>query len=183
MKVQLLLCLLLIVQFDLYTCFEPVTTYVGYTIAATAAIWGYRQRCRFVECCEVIEPTEFRYRLRATLDQKLFAQPLLNQILPDAIHSHINKQKPASPLIISLHGWTGSGKTYTSQMVAEAMFANGLKSIFVKKLTPAVLFPNPNRVNEYKVGLFKWIFFSELSVLLLTLTPLTSFIRKNWSIF
>lgn len=151
MRVQLLVCFLLM-QFDLYLCFfEPVTTYLGYTAAAGVAYWGYQKRCNFVECCEAIERQQFRDRLKETLDRKLFAQPLLNQILPDAIHSHINKANPSSPLVISLHGWTGSGKTYTSKMVAETMFKNGLKSIFVKKLTPAVLFPNPNRMNDYKV--------------------------------
>lgn len=153
MKPLLLLLCSLLIQFNLYACFlEPVTTYAGYTVAAGLAVWGYNQRCKFVECCELIEPEKFEHNLRALLDRKLFAQPLLNQILPTAIHSHINKKYPSSPLVISLHGWTGSGKTYTSQMVAETLFPKGLKSIFVKKLTPAVMFPNPNQVDFYKVG-------------------------------
>lgn len=153
MKLRLLLLCSLLIQFDLHTClFEPISSYVAYTAGLGVVLWGYQKRCDYVECCELHEPEKFEYRLRSVLDKKLFAQPLLNQILPTAIHSHINKKKPFSPLVISLHGWTGSGKTYTSQMVAETLFPKGLKSIFVKKLTPAVMFPNANQVNNYKVG-------------------------------
>ena len=152
MNVRLWFCLFLI-QFDLYTCFlEPFSTYIAGTTAVAAFYWGYKKRCDYIECCDVVDVENFRHRLKQTLDRKLFAQHLLNQVLPIAIHSHVNKVKPAAPLIISLHGWTGSGKTYTAQIVAETMFKKGLKSIFVKKLTPAVLFPNQNQVNEYKVG-------------------------------
>ena len=35
------------------------------------------------------------------------------------------------PLVMSFHGWTGSGKNYVSKFIADALFDQGLRSRFV----------------------------------------------------
>ena len=35
------------------------------------------------------------------------------------------------PLVMSFHGWTGSGKNYVSKFIAESLFAKGMRSKFV----------------------------------------------------
>lgn len=152
MKFKLWFCLL-IVQIELYTCFlEPISGYLGYAAVSGIAYYAYKERCNYFQCCQFKNKESFERELSIKLNSRIFGQPIVKKILPAAIHAHLNKEYPSSPLIISLHGWTGSGKTYTSQLVAETMFESGLNSIYVKKITPSTSFPNSNRINEYKVN-------------------------------
>lgn len=151
MRLFWLFYLTILIQIKLYSCFIE-SAWLAYAAVGTATYYAYRWRCNYVECCELKDPERFYFNLKERLDRQLFGQPILNRVLPQAIHQHINKQKPSNPLIISLHGWTGSGKTYSSEIVAEALFEKGLKSIFVKKITPAAFFPDPTLVNSYKVS-------------------------------
>ncbi|VVC90927.1 unnamed protein product, partial [Leptidea sinapis] len=47
-----------------------------------------------------------------------------------AIHDEDKKNRKA--LVISLHGWSGVGKNYVTNLVAEAIYLNGMQSKFVK---------------------------------------------------
>ena len=157
MKLKLLFNLFLI-QFELYSCFIDIG-YLGYAVVGSISYYAYNQRCKYVECCEIKDKDNVYHNLKNKLNRNVFGQPILLDVLPHAITSHIRKENPSNPLVISFHGWTGSGKTYTSQLVAETLFEKGLKSIFVKKITPASFFPNPNNLNEYKVNFHFYFIF------------------------
>lgn len=147
---QLSFCLIiLIIQIKFSTCFIE-TSYLTYIAASGALYYGYRMKCNYLECCKIQEPERVHRNLHSKIASRLYGQPIALKILPSAIHHHVNDANPRNPLVISLHGWTGSGKTYVSEMLAETLFEKGLKSIHVKKITPAVFFPNPDLVNSYK---------------------------------
>jgi hypothetical protein len=42
--------------------------------------------------------------------------------------SHINNPDPAHPLVLSLHGQTGTGKTYSVQLIEESIFTKRCRS-------------------------------------------------------
>ena len=45
------------------------------------------------------------------------------------------------PLVMSFHGWTGSGKNFVSKFVAESLFVKGLTSDFVHLFVSTLHFP------------------------------------------
>jgi hypothetical protein len=59
-------------------------------------------------------------------------------------------ESPRKALAMSFHGWTGTGKSYVSQMVAESMFDTGMKSKFVHHYLATHHFPHSNMVSKYK---------------------------------
>lgn len=66
----------------------------------------------------------------------MFGQPLVNEITnilkahKEALHDKDKRNKKA--LVLSLHGWSGVGKNYATNMIAEAIFKNGMESRYVK---------------------------------------------------
>jgi hypothetical protein len=48
------------------------------------------------------------------------------------------------PLVMSFHGWTGSGKNFVSKFVAESLFHQGLASKFVHLFISTLHFPGNN---------------------------------------
>jgi hypothetical protein len=99
--------------------------------------------CKFAECCH--HPTEaynhiqyssVQKNLQTRLDENLFGQHLVNNHLPVIISKHLNNVESDKPLVISMNGWTGSGKSFTSRWIAAAMFDKGYDSKFVLHLSP-----------------------------------------------
>lgn len=66
----------------------------------------------------------------------MFGQPLVNEITnilkahKEALYDKDKRNKKA--LVLSLHGWSGVGKNYATNMIAEAIFENGMESQYVK---------------------------------------------------
>lgn len=66
----------------------------------------------------------------------MFGQPLVYELVnilkahKEALKNEQKRNKKA--LVISLHGWSGVGKNYATNMIAEALYKNGMKSSFVK---------------------------------------------------
>jgi torsin-1 len=74
--------------------------------------------------------------LQMSLSQKMFGQPLVNELV-NILSAHkeavFDKSKPnQKALVISLHGWTGVGKNYAADMIADALYKNGMKSKYVQ---------------------------------------------------
>lgn len=100
------------------------------------------------DCCG-----DFYYNesnLKENMEQKLFGQPLVQTTVIQALRSHLKTLYPDKAMVLSFHGWTGSGKNYVSQMVAEAMFKNGMKSSSVKLFISTVDFSSASNVDQYK---------------------------------
>jgi pantothenate kinase-related protein Tda10 len=45
------------------------------------------------------------------------------------------------PLVMSFHGWTGSGKNYVTKFISESLFEKGLSSKFVHLFVSTLHFP------------------------------------------
>lgn len=128
--------------------FQIPLGYAFISLGPLIAKFAYdKSYCKFAECChEKSDPHNYikfdnvQSRLTELLDEKLFGQHLVNQMLPNIIKRHLNNENPEKPMVISLHGWTGSGKTHTSKLVAEGMFEKGINSRFVIFLNPGKFF-------------------------------------------
>ncbi|XP_071219510.1 torsin-1A-like isoform X2 [Salvelinus alpinus] len=95
--------------------------------------------------------------LEVALDQKLIGQHVASRVIQKAVTGFMNDKNPKKPLVLSLHGWTGTGKNFVSQLIAENIYKKGMASSFVHHFVSAVHFPHPSQIENYKSQLQQWI--------------------------
>ncbi|XP_053601083.1 torsin-1B isoform X2 [Plodia interpunctella] len=124
-----------------YATTEIITLSIG--AAALAGAWLKWDNvikdntvCRFMECCNDDHVPYDLEKLKQSLSDKMYGQPLVNELV-NILRAHkesvYNKDKAnKKALVISLHGWSGVGKNYAATMIAEALYKKGMQSKFVK---------------------------------------------------
>ncbi|KAH0615568.1 hypothetical protein JD844_005009, partial [Phrynosoma platyrhinos] len=95
--------------------------------------------------------------LECDLAVNLVGQPLARELVVNGLREFVGEGDPAKPLVMSFHGWTGTGKTYASTMVAGYLFRDGLRSPYVHRFSPVVHFPHAEQTEQYKKDLKSWI--------------------------
>lgn len=63
----------------------------------------------------------------------------------------MSNENPKKPLVLSLHGWTGTGKNFVSKLIAENIYKEGMDSSFVHVFTSTLHFPHQSQSACYKV--------------------------------
>ncbi|XP_071219512.1 torsin-1B-like isoform X4 [Salvelinus alpinus] len=101
--------------------------------------------------------TSIAVGLEVALDQKLIGQHVASRVIQKAVTGFMNDKNPKKPLVLSLHGWTGTGKNFVSQLIAENIYKKGMASSFVHHFVSAVHFPHPSQIENYKSQLQQWI--------------------------
>ena len=104
----------------------------------------------YASCIDHYVKADFN-TLSTKLDRYLFGQPLVKRILLSSLKGHFNLRDPQKALVLSLHGSTGVGKNFVSQIVAESLFLKGVKSKYFKQFVATRDFPHNGKINEYKV--------------------------------
>jgi len=112
----------------------PVGIGVGVTGLGGVIYAGLK--CRLYECCD--DGRWFPRNvtgIKSVFQKNLYGQHLVSKGVFDALRSHLTKTKanpPSHPLVMSFHGWTGCGKNHVAKIIAEHLYAKGLKSKYVK---------------------------------------------------
>lgn len=89
--------------------------------------------------------------LRLSLKQRVYGQHLVD-IAVDAIAAHWSPYvRSHKALVLSFHGWPGSGKNYVTKFIAESLFKKGTKSKFVHHFIGRMHFPEEDRTRQYQV--------------------------------
>uniref|UniRef100_A0A3B3RLS3 Torsin-1A C-terminal domain-containing protein n=1 Tax=Paramormyrops kingsleyae TaxID=1676925 RepID=A0A3B3RLS3_9TELE len=73
--------------------------------------------------------------LQVNLEQKLFGQHIASKVLLKAVTDFVNKKTQKKPLVLSLHGLTGTGKNFVSELLASNIYKKGMSSSFVHQFT------------------------------------------------
>ncbi|XP_058861601.1 torsin-1A-like isoform X1 [Acipenser ruthenus] len=139
---------------------EPISTSiaVGMAAALTGLLAIYpNMLCSIHECCQEEWIAMNSTGLKETLEGKLFGQHLATQVILKAVTGFVNNKKPKKPLVLSLHGWTGTGKNLVSQMIAEHLYRKGMKSGFVHQFVSTAHFPHADHIDSYKDQLQQWV--------------------------
>lgn len=89
--------------------------------------------------------------LKIDLDEKLFGQHIASRIVLKAVNGFMSNEKPKKALVLSLHGWTGTGKNFVSKLIAENVYKEGMHSSFVHVFTSTLHFPHASQLATYKV--------------------------------
>ncbi|XP_077354442.1 torsin family 1 isoform X1 [Festucalex cinctus] len=139
---------------------EPISTSiaVGMAAALTGFLASYQNIFyHFHECCRPEWIAFNRTGLEEDLSSKLFGQHLASHIINKAVSGFMNNPNPKKPLVLSLHGWTGTGKNFASALIAENIYREGMDSNFVHVFTAELHFPHTGQMDTYKTQLQQWI--------------------------
>ncbi|GBO04210.1 Torsin-1B, partial [Araneus ventricosus] len=93
----------------------------------------------------------------AHLEEYLYGQHLVTWVVTQSLKAHISKAEPSKALVMSFHGWTGSGKNYASKMIASALYGKGSQSEFVHWYIGTRDFPHLSEIEQYRDRLQKEI--------------------------
>jgi len=128
-------------------------------VAGNALYEGVRGlACSFqFECCHPSWRPVNISRLEELLDSHLVGQHLARDLVIRSLHAHHLNPAPAKPLVLSFHGWTGSGKNFVTQFVAESVYTRGLHSKYVHLFIATLHFPDARKTEHYKIQLRDWI--------------------------
>uniref|UniRef100_A0A646QHR3 Torsin n=1 Tax=Hemiscolopendra marginata TaxID=943146 RepID=A0A646QHR3_9MYRI len=150
------LCLL---QCQNSTCFEPVTMGLVVGGLGLAGIYAGVEyiRCIRYECCHPQWIQANFSGLETALHTKLHGQHLVHEIVLRSVRNHVKKVSPKKALVLSFHGWTGSGKNFVSKIIAEHLYVNGLKSRYVHQFIATLHFPHEDLSKIYQDDLRTWI--------------------------
>ncbi|XP_018019010.1 torsin-1A-like isoform X2 [Hyalella azteca] len=129
---------------------------VGASIVSAALFQAFSPlMCQVQECCapgnDWTKPNIDK--LEESFSSRLHGQHLVNEVVVRAILSHHADPQPKKALVISLHGDTGTGKNFVSDLVAEAVFKKGQKSAYIHKFIASVSFPHEGKTDVYKLEL------------------------------
>uniref|UniRef100_A0A493TRV5 Torsin-1A n=1 Tax=Anas platyrhynchos platyrhynchos TaxID=8840 RepID=A0A493TRV5_ANAPP len=114
-------------------------------------------KCRLLECCNVKDTLNFSV-VKMDLERKVFGQHLAVQLVLRALNANIHSKRPKKPLVMSFHGWTGTGKTFLSSIIAENLYQPGApRRRFVHHFNTVLHFPHASHVHLYKEQLQNWI--------------------------
>ncbi|KAM6169443.1 prosalusin isoform 4-T4 [Rhynchocyon petersi] len=128
----------------------------GLFLAATSA-WNLASlHCNFGDFCECDFRPDFQ-GLECDLAQHLAGQHLAKVLVVKALKTFVQDPTPTKPLVLSLHGWTGTGKSYVSSLLAQYLFRGGLRSPHVHHFSPVIHFPHPSLIERYKKDLKSWV--------------------------
>ncbi|OCT57545.1 hypothetical protein XELAEV_18003326mg [Xenopus laevis] len=94
--------------------------------------------------------------LQADLREKLFGQHLAQEVIYRAVSGLMSNKDPKKPLVLSLHGWTGTGKSFLSKIIADNIYKLDAKSKCVH-LFSATDFLHEHLVPQYNEQLRSWI--------------------------
>ncbi|XP_013054164.2 torsin-1A-like [Anser cygnoides] len=114
-------------------------------------------KCRLLECCNAKDTLNFSV-VKTDLERKVFGQHLAVQLILIALSTNIHSKRPKKPLVMSFHGWTGTGKTFVSSIIAENLYQPSTsRRRFVHHFDTALHFSHASHVHLYKEQLQDWI--------------------------
>ncbi|NXP37800.1 TOR3A protein, partial [Leiothrix lutea] len=115
--------------------------------------------CSFGKCCETGDCRIINNitGLEADLSGQLHGQHLAKEVVVQAVRGFLQSPRPQKALVLSFHGWSGTGKNFVARMVASHLYRDGLKSDCVRVFVSLLHFPHHNYVDSYKAQLHRQI--------------------------
>uniref|UniRef100_A0A8C3D3B8 Torsin-3A n=1 Tax=Cairina moschata TaxID=8855 RepID=A0A8C3D3B8_CAIMO len=115
--------------------------------------------CSFGKCCKTGDCRIVNNitGLEMDLNGQLHGQHLAKEVVIQAVRRFLQSPQPEKALVLSFHGWSGTGKNFVARMVASHLYRDGLKSECVRVFIALFHFPHHKYVDSYKVQLEKQI--------------------------
>ena len=74
----------------------------------------------------------------------------MEKIVAKSVYKHVIKDDPDKALVLSFHGWTGSGKNFVADIIAKHVYKEGVKSKYITKYIAGNDFPNKENIKTYR---------------------------------
>ncbi|XP_067431344.1 torsin-1A-like [Thunnus thynnus] len=126
-------------------------------ICSKAFLWERENRSIKTKTTQHIDSKTLTSGLQADLESKLFGQHIASRIILKVVNGFMNNDNPKKPLVLSLHGPTGTGKSFISRLIAENIYKKGMDSSFVHLFISTLHFPHKSQNDTYKSQLQQWI--------------------------
>ncbi|XP_071322750.1 torsin-1A-like isoform X2 [Trachinotus anak] len=146
-EIYLLLHLILTASV-LVNTFDPITVTVG-VISNLWQLFNTHERCDS-------EWISFNAEgLRADLESKLFGQHIASRVILKAVNGFMSDDNPQKPLVLSLHGRSGTGKNFSQlQQWIKGNATNCERSMFIfdemDEMNPGLIDSIKSFLNHYK---------------------------------
>ncbi|KAM8933722.1 prosalusin [Pelodytes ibericus] len=126
-------------------------------ISGSASPWEfYSLPCSLYSFCEC----GFRPDLNALecdLALNVYGQHLARELVVKAVKRFVGTKSPTKPLVLSFHGWSGTGKTFVSSLLVKHLYKDGIRSSHVHHFSPILHFQHAHNLPQYKEDLKQWI--------------------------
>ena len=104
----------------------------------------------YSECCTDRWDSPNVTGLQLALQTRVFGQHFVTNTVLKAVVGHLNNKSPSKALALSFNGWSGSGKNFVSQIIAEHLFRKGMDSKYVHRMIASYDFPHQSELDFYK---------------------------------
>ncbi|XP_044157768.1 torsin-3A [Bufo gargarizans] len=95
--------------------------------------------------------------LQWDMDRRVYGQHLAVRQIITSLTRFLQEDSQKKTLVLSFHGWTGTGKNLAARIIAENLYRDGQRSRCTKVFIPQLHFPHLSHVEAYKVQLRKQI--------------------------
>ncbi|XP_063795817.1 torsin-3A isoform X2 [Pseudophryne corroboree] len=95
--------------------------------------------------------------LQVDLERRIHGQNLAVHQILSSLEMFLQDHGPKNTLVLSFHGWTGTGKNLAARIMAENLYQDGQRSRCTKVFIPQLHFPHLSHLEAYKVQLAKQI--------------------------
>ncbi|XP_053772039.1 torsin-3A isoform X2 [Desmodus rotundus] len=108
--------------------------------------------CSFQDCCDGgdCRISNNLTGLQSDLSVRLHGQHLARELVLTTVRGYLALPRPDKALVLSFHGWSGTGKNFVAGMLAENLYRDGLRSDCVEVFVTMLHFPHPKLVDLYK---------------------------------
>uniref|UniRef100_F7FEZ8 Torsin-3A n=1 Tax=Monodelphis domestica TaxID=13616 RepID=F7FEZ8_MONDO len=108
--------------------------------------------CSVKECCgrDDCRITNNITGLETDLSIRLHGQHLAQEVILKSVRGFLSVPQPKKPLVLSFHGWTGTGKNFVTRILADHLYRDGLESECVQVFISTLHFPHLRYVDMYK---------------------------------
>ncbi|KAM9823020.1 prosalusin [Syngnathus typhle] len=120
-------------------------------------------RCIFQELyCTIADSCNCDFRpnvreLEWDLYKNVYGQHLAQEILSEEVARFLAEQAPERPLVLSLHGSSGTGKTMAAGMLARHLYGSAMSSPFIHQFITTLHFPAGRHVDAQQEQLKSWV--------------------------
>ncbi|CAJ0918873.1 unnamed protein product [Ranitomeya imitator] len=95
--------------------------------------------------------------LQWDLERRVHGQHLAVKQILTSLEKFLQEDGTKKTLVLSFHGWTGTGKNLAARIIAENLYQDGQRSRCTRVFIPQLHFPHLSHVEAYKVQLRKQI--------------------------
>ncbi|XP_048034898.1 torsin-1A-like [Megalobrama amblycephala] len=96
-------------------------------------------------------------RLKADLNESLFGQHIVYDVVLKSVTSFMTDKNPNKPLVLSFHGTAGVGKNHVAKIIARNVYKKGENSKHIHTFISEHHFPHKEKSDLYSSQLKQWI--------------------------